>query len=178
MINKLRNILLISCLLCCVTHVSYAKDFQKDIQAVVLYKLVNYIFWPNNRGESSHHICLVNDAQMETYLTKIQKKAKERGDILKIHKINGDVESYLKNNICHVLFFSDESAKKNILKLAQLHKKNILTVSAAKNFSVNGGVEFSFINERLRLILNAKKIKDAGLQASSKLLRVSKVVEK
>ena len=176
MIDKIRNILLLSVLLFNTANVSYADGHQKDIQAVFLYNLVNYIFWPNDKNNNVHNICLVNDPSMENYLLQIQKRAKERGSIINVYNVNGVPDEYLKNKICHILFFSENAAKTSLSRLAGLHAKNVLTVSAAKNFSRNGSVEFAFLDGRLKLILNTKKLKESGLSASSKLLRLAKVV--
>ena len=174
MIDKIRNILLLSVLLFNTANVSYADGHQKDIQAVFLYNLVNYIFWPNDKNNNVHNICLVNDPSMENYLLQIQKRAKERGSIINVYNVNGVPDEYLKNKICHILFFSENAAKTSLSRLAGLHAKNVLTVSAAKNFSRNGSVEFAFLDGRLKLILNTKKKITAIAQKESKALLIQK----
>lgn len=176
MIYKIKNIFILFVLLFHATNVSYAQSSKKDIQAVFLYNLVNYIFWPNDMTNSFHNICLVNDPSMEDSFVQIQRKAKERGKVINVFKVTGSVDAFLKEKVCHILFFTDESEQTGQFNLKPIHDQHILTVSATKNFSQNGIVEFVFMDGRSKLILNVKNLKDSGLSASSKLLRLSKVI--
>jgi hypothetical protein len=62
--------------------------------------------------------------------------------------------------------------------LAKLKDKKILTVSDSKTFMNDGGmIRFLTENNKIRLVINLDEVKEAGLDISSKLLRLAEIYD-
>lgn len=160
------------------TSTSFARNDHKNIEAVFLYNLINYIFWPESK-QPPHvfNICLVGNPYIENSFREIQKKAKERKQVLNVYNLTGDNLKSIEEKKCHILYFSQASLQKRSYNIDKFHKANTLTVSGADGFGNIGAVELALVDGKLKLVINIKKVKQAGLSVSSKLLRLSKVVD-
>jgi hypothetical protein len=156
----------------------YASDKQKSIEAVFLYNLSHYVFWPEHRGEVEINICLVGTSYIGPYLKEVQKIDQTKNKILNVFHAE-NTQSVLNGDYkCHIVYFSKTFLKNNLSEIKSFHNLNALTVSSADQFSETGAVELGSFEGRLKLIINLKMVKEAGLSVSSKLLRLAKVVDR
>ena len=72
----------------------------------------------------------------------------------------------------HILFITEGAS----VGMASFRKKPILTVSDAHDFAERGGVvEFYTVENKIRLRINRRMARQAGLSISSKLLRLADI---
>ena len=78
---------------------------------------------------------------------------------------------------CHVLFIPKTEANNIDLILPSTEGSSVLTVGEVEGFAEEGGaVNFFVQDNKLRFEINPEVLKKANLQASSRLLRLAKIV--
>ena len=79
-----------------------------------------------------------------------------------------------KIKACHVLFISRSENDRVEQILQNLQGRNILTVSDIPDFAARGGmIELFMEKNKIRMRINLSAVKAAGLNISSKLLRLA-----
>ena len=79
---------------------------------------------------------------------------------------------------CHILFINPIPADSLPPIFEQLRGRPILTVSDIEDFAKKGGmIRFVTVQNKIRFRINVQAAKDAGLVLSSKLLRLSELVQ-
>lgn len=78
---------------------------------------------------------------------------------------------------CRIIFLSDLNVLNSSI-LEQMYKNHVLLVSDVAGFAARGGmIEFTLRDNKLKLVVNLKSVKQAGLKLSSKLLRMAEILE-
>ncbi len=79
---------------------------------------------------------------------------------------------------CHVVFVSAEAGKLSPRILSAARSKSILTVGETEGFAKRGGIiNFFLEGPKVRFEINPTAAERAGLQISSRLLRLARIVE-
>lgn len=150
---------------------SPSREYQ--VKAVFLYNFTQFIQWPPGAGSTgSFVIGVLGNDPFGPYLdqTIANEKVAGRTIVVKRFKEAADITT------CHILFVSALQADQGTLTM--LKRKNVLTVGDSGSFVSHGGIiRFYTENNKIRLQINLAAAKEAGLEISSKLLRVADVVE-
>ena len=78
---------------------------------------------------------------------------------------------------CHILYVSQSEKTRQQPILSALHNKPILTVSDIVGFSQKGGmITLINVDQQIQFEINPDAITRAGLEISSKLIELAKVV--
>jgi len=156
-----------------------AADREQAIKAVYLYNFLNYITWPQGQTQnknSSVALCIYGKDPFDGALTYIKKKADKKFKLLirNIDKLNPDNISS-----CHILYVSILSGKGPNDFGDNFNYTGVLTVSDIPGFAEKAGIiELVKNNDRIKLIINSRRLRSSGLKASSKLMKIAVILQK
>ncbi|WP_276374551.1 YfiR family protein [Chryseolinea sp. H1M3-3] len=150
---------------------------EHEVKAVYLFNFAQFVVWPSDVFESPASPIVIGILGKDPFGSYIEETVKDEiinGHSLVIQRYGSAKE--IKN--CHILFIHASLTPRLDNILNELKGKDILTVSDAKDFTKQGGM-VRFINERskIKLEINLNTVKTTGITISSKLLRLSEIVE-
>lgn len=158
--------------------VVHAETFTVDeVKAVYLLNFTSYITWPEDEFSdpvAPFKYCLFKEG------SPIREPMTEalRGESVGEHNIQFKIISLISAvKDCQVLYIDKEQSAhaKNILQ--ELADTAVLTVSDLPGFAkAGGGIELYTQAGRVKLLINVKKVDEARLTVSSKLLRVAELI--
>jgi len=154
---------------------------EEDIlKAVYSFKFGKFSEWPENKlntSQSAFGFCILGEnpfsqAALETIEGEFVKGLK-----LKIMIYDSGLLSNEALDQCHILYISQSEKKHQRTILLGLLKKPILTVSDIHGFCQKGGmITLININQQIQFEINPAAITRAGLEMSSKLIELAKIV--
>ena len=148
-------------------------DYQ--VKAGYLYYFTQFTDWPTNAFASADApivIGIVGENPFGNTLDElVQAKGKiVRGHPLVIRRLNAgdDLQS------CQILFFCRNEKEQLPALLQKLKGSHVLTVGDDNGFLDKGGmINFVLVQGKVKLEVNATAAEEAGLQISSKLLKLA-----
>lgn len=149
-----------------------AGDLETKVKVAYIYNFTKFIDWPDDDSEPIS-ICVIGSDPIRTMLGELSIR-EVKGRPLRIMRVKDS------NSIpsCHLLFISrsEESQIPSILQ--RLQGTRVLTVSDIPQFAKRGGM-ISFITERdrVKIEINQRTVRQAGLKVSAKLLEIARVVQ-
>ncbi len=152
-----------------------SKEYQ--VKAVFLFNFTQFVEWPPTAFTSPSDpfvIGILGDNPFGAYLEETIAGEKVMGHPLVVHHYNSTREI----TSCHILFISSCDTKKMKGMLSGIVNRSILTVSDMDNFAGFGGM-IGFINfdNKIKLQIKPTAAKGAGLNISSKLLRLAEIID-
>ena len=149
---------------------------ESQVMAVFLFNFTQFTEWPKNAFASPEAplvIGIVGNDPFGRYLEETVFGEAVHGHpiIVERYKTPADIRN------CHVLYISERDKDKLAEVLNSVRNKSILTISDHSDFSKMGGmIAFKKKNNKIKLQANPGAAKAAGLILSSKLLRVSDII--
>lgn len=153
---------------------SHTED-ERLFKAALIYNFAKFTTWPDGatKQPASLNLCTIGNSQLIDDLKKLH------GKNVKGRKVSiASVSRHDSFERCHILYIADNQKRyyKKIIK--KLNGKPVLTVSSIKNFANKKGIiQFYRDKGRTRLIINLDAARNAGLEISSRLLILAKVIE-
>ncbi|TAK57824.1 MAG: YfiR family protein [Bacteroidetes bacterium] len=149
---------------------------EYKFKAVYLFNFLQFIEWSPEAFQTSKSpiiIGILGDDPFRGTLEQTLEHETINGRTIQIQRMN-NIEK-IKN--CHLVFIpKSERAQLDVL-FSNFKNKNLLTISEIEGFAERGGcINFFIEDNKLRFEINVDAVHDAGLQVSSKLLRLAKVV--
>lgn len=150
-----------------------ADDLEYKIKAAYLYNFTKFISWPTPPS-STFNLCLVGNDPFQDALDSLEhKKALDKP----IRIFRYDQAKQVKD--CHIIYFDNPSSASNI------GQSNALLVASLNPdggdqafFSQAGGmIGFALEQDKVKLRINLKALKQSGLSISAKLIEVSTLVD-
>ena len=142
-----------------------------QLKAAFLFNFTQFVEWPQQAFSNSKEpfvIGVLGNNPFGDYLQQVVN-----GESWKSHPIV--VRNFRTNREAansHILFITEGAS----VGMASFRKKPILTVSDAHDFAERGGVvEFYTVENKIRLRINRRMAREAGLNISSKLLRLADI---
>lgn len=176
--NPLHAACLLAAALCCAGHgrAAAAAAKEAEVKAAFIYNFTQFVEWeapPSSGAAAGFDICVLGDDPVAQPLAALPS-AELKGAKVRVRLLAGEAEA----RSCRILFIS-RSARRDAAEAArQLRGPGVLTVSDAPRFARGGGVIGFFTeNNRIRLEINLKAAREAGLRVSSRLLEVSRLVQ-
>lgn len=170
--HRLRALAIVAALVAALAHAS-VRDYQ--VEAVFLFNFTQFVAWPSAAfdGEAAPIVIgVLGDDPFDGYL-----EATVRGETVAARSLA--VRRYRSADEigpCHVLFISRSEAGRIEQVVARLKSRNVLTVSDADGFIERGGmIRFVLESGHVKLRINIDAVRAAGLEPSSKLLRVAEI---
>lgn len=145
------------------------------LKAVFLYNFTQFVEWPDNSFSSDNApmiIGILGTDPFGSYLEETVAGEKINGHPLRVQYYN-TVEEI---GVCQILFINVADKTKREQIIAKLKGRNILTVSDAPDFLLQGGmIRFFTKQDKIKLQVNLEETKTANLVISSKLLRLVEI---
>jgi hypothetical protein len=153
-----------------------AMQREYEIKAAYLYNFINYIDWPENTFPGpggTITIGVVGQNPLGTALEVLNgKQVKGRTVVLKPILDAKDLDQ------CQIVFINSSEKARLPELLQKLKDSRALTVSEIDGFAQQGGI-INFISEhnKVRFEINPDAARRLGLNISSELLKLAKVVK-
>lgn len=150
------------------------ENLEYKIKAAYLYNFTKFITWPDLQG-ATFNICLVGGDPFQELLDSLEAKTVQDKPI-RIFRYDNIRQA--KN--CQIVYLDNpdtrvNAASPNTLLVGKL--SDSLTVSSQPFFAESGGmIGFALEQEKVKLHVNLKVLKQSGLGISAKLIEVSTIV--
>lgn len=142
------------------------REFQ--LKAVYLFHFAELAEWPSATPVS---ICLQGGSPLRGFLPALE------GQLIGGKPVHIRLNQYPDLSGCRILFVSDIDALTPLL-IERAKAQNVLLVSDAEGFAGKGGmIQFTLRENKLKLVINLSAARQAGIKFSSKLLRMSEILE-
>ncbi|MEW8508712.1 MAG: YfiR family protein [Candidatus Thiodiazotropha sp.] len=147
------------------------------LKAVFIYNFAKFTRWPAttwSTNNSSLRICTIGDDELSRALVQLNdKKVREHTVIIEPREFENSLGG------CHVLYIARSMRHMVKRTTNPIHLEPILTVSEIKDFTKHGGmIELYRIQGRIRFKINLRTARDAGLDLSSRLLKLAVEVQR
>lgn len=156
-------------------------DIEEDIlKAIYSFKFGKFTEWPKtklNDGNSTLGFCILGKNPFTQAALETIEAAVVKGRKLQIMIYESGLLSNDALDECHILYVSQSEKTRQQPILSALRDKPILTVSDIEGFSQKGGmITLINIDQQIQFQLNPGAITRAGLEISSKLIELAKIV--
>jgi YfiR/HmsC-like len=144
-----------------------------EVKAAFLYKFASFVEWPHDARNLPVFICVAGQDPFGGALDRVVKGKTINGREFVIRRLkSGDAVGE-----CHILFISGSERKRLRMALDRVQSAPVLTVGDMPEFCENGGaINFGVSDNRVQLEINPGATERAGLQVSSRLLSLAKIV--
>ena len=143
------------------------------VHANIIYHFTKYIDWPAEKKTSDFVIGIVGETPlMEALKASVKDKMAGKQKIV-IRQFSPTADNFN----CHILFLSaDESSR--VKKLASITSgTSTLLVSESEGLARKGScINFTIVNERLKLEINKTNVEKRGLSIATELLQLATTV--
>ncbi len=151
---------------------------ENQIKAVYLFNFAEFIRWPETafsmHPDTFHFCALSENNPVIRNLQKVIAGEKVKGRNLVFRHIENP--QLVKG--CQILYIQNHEFSAFNKFSSDIEKQNILSVSDTDDFVKRGGmIVLSKYNNRLRPTINIQRLKQAGLNASVKLLKLALIVK-
>ena len=146
------------------------------MKAAYVYNFTKFIEWATEDGGRDRAatviVCVLGSDPVGSALDEVASLESKGRPILVHHVRSGD-----HIPACHILYIATTEAERFEAVLAEVGSAGVLTVSDIPRFAERGGmIGFAIERGRVRIEINATRIRSSGLRISSKLLEVARVV--
>jgi len=150
---------------------------EYKLKAVFIYNFTHFVEWPQHtlqQNNSPFVIGILGKDPFGNYLIETiqNEKLRDHPLIMRQFKDVDEIDS------CHILFIDEPEENKMDEILSKLKGKSVLTVGDRAGFAENGGmIQLLTVDNKIRIQVNLNACKSAGLNVSSKLLRIVTIVD-
>jgi hypothetical protein len=147
------------------------------VKAAFLYNFAKFVKWPADAfsdAQSPFVLGIIGEDPFGSALDAIRRKSvgNRKLVITRLDKLE-DIKK------CHMLYISRPRENDLDQIFARLKGLNVLTVSDIEGFALKGGIIGLFkVGNKIRFEINVNSVKRSGLQVSSKLLNLARIVDK
>lgn len=145
---------------------------EYDVKAAFLLNFSRYVTWPAERSQPPFKICVYGSNPFGRRLTDAVRGELWQNRSIEVHVL----ETLSEGRTCHILYLP--AAAGDVLgDHWPIDAGATLTVGEHERFLTQGGmIRFFLENNRVRFSINQMTAEEAGLQISSRLLRLARVV--
>jgi hypothetical protein len=156
---------------------AFSQTSEYQLKAVFLYNFTHFVTWPESAfsaPDSPFQLCVIGEDPFGHYLDETVTSEKVGQHPIVVRRIQ-DLEN---SAACHMIFLSEKSpfTEQQVLSVVRDHP--VLVTGETPEFAERGGtIAFHVQDRRIRLQVNLRAARDANLAISSKLLKLSDVIE-
>jgi len=174
-----RNLLLslIIALIMSVFSTAFSQTSEYELKAVFLYNFTHFVTWPESAyssPDSPFQLCVIGEDPFGHFLDETVTSERVGEHPIVVRRIL-DLEN---SRACHIVFLSEKSPFSEEQVLAVVRDHPVLVTGETAEFAEKGGtIGFHVQDRKIRLQVNLRAARQANLSISSKLLKVSDVIE-
>lgn len=143
------------------------------LKAAFVYNFAKFAEWPALRTGQAIAVCIVGDDGMAAEFDKTANGKGIGGHVVAMTR-PVDTSTW---SACHVLFIADTEARRSAKELFLIRTAPVLTVSDAPGFARGSGLVELYVEDgRMRFAINVDALGRSGLQLSSRLLGLAKII--
>ncbi len=152
------------------------------VKAAYLYNFAKFIEWPDQASEDDQApfvIGVLGEDPFGRILDDTVKGKKIAKRPIEIRRLRwSKQEDRAKLERCHILYISESERHRTDHIISVLEERPLLIVSDIHEFAHSGGM-IGFVLEKGRIVfeINREALERARLKASSKLLKLARIVE-
>lgn len=150
---------------------------EYQVKAAYIYNFTQFMDWPTNAFATTNApvvIGILGEDPFGRILDEVVRNEVVRGRPLVVKRLRPDED--LRD--CCVLFISRSEKERLPAVLHQLRGSPVLTISDSNGFAQQGGmVNLILVNQTVKMEINQTAVETAGLQVSSKLLKLARIVK-
>lgn len=148
---------------------------EYQVKAAMLFNVAKFVEWPaddSGSNKDAFRMCVIGRNPFGTALEGLKGKPVKGRPLLPVQLADID-----EIGACKVLFIS-RSEKRNLAAiLNSAGRSGVLTVSDIDRFAASGGIiGFVEVEGKIRLEVNLAAAQQAGLNISSQLLKLARIV--
>jgi len=146
---------------------------EYEVKAAFLYKFASFVDWPEPARNEAVGICIVGRDPFGSALERVVegKTIGGRGFVVRRFK------DWKASAPCHILFVGGLDPQRLRAVLGQVRHETILTVGDVTGFCESGGgINLIVVDSKVKLEINPDATGRSGLQVSSKLLSLARIV--
>lgn len=152
-----------------------SKQPEYHVKALCLGALADYVTWPGSQDRSKPLVVgILGTSRFERHLEVLYATKPIKGRKVELTYLSSPVGL----NRCHILFICDSESERlsNILRL--LRGRPVLTIGDTPDFAHRGVmINLVMVNERIQFEVNLNAAKASGMEISSHVLKLAKLVE-
>jgi hypothetical protein len=146
---------------------------EYDVRAAFILNFVRYVEWPPPERQAPLQICVLGENPFGDRLTAVVSGEQWQGGVMEVRLV-ADVRSA---TACHLLYVPAAAMSRFTAGAALVTARPVLTVGEHERFLDEGGIMRLFVEEnRVRFSVSQRSADRAGLQISSRLLRLARSV--
>jgi hypothetical protein len=146
---------------------------EYQVKAAFLLNFTRFVEWPLNISKAPINLCLFKDDPFGNALDEVIRGKTINGHELLVHRIN-DLPGL---KACQLVFVSNSEDKYLPEVLESLKGVSALVVGESEDFAERGGgLQFYLEDHKVRFCANVDALQRAGLNVSSKLLALARIV--
>jgi hypothetical protein len=146
---------------------------EYEVKAAFLYKFASFVEWPEALRHQPLGICVVGEDPFGSALERVVEGKTVGGREIAIRRF----KAWQTGAPCHIVFVGGSEGQRLRAVLAPLQHETILTVGDVPGFCESGGaINLTVMDSRVKLEINLDATARSGLQISSKLLNLARIV--
>jgi len=148
-------------------------SLEYDVRAAFILNFVRYVEWPPAHRQPPLRICVLGENPFGDRLTAVVAGEQWQGAAIEVQV----VPDLGRGAECHLMYVPGSATSRFTSGAALLAGRAVLTVGEHEHFLDQGGIMRLFLeNNRVRFSVNQQSADRAGLQMSSRLLRLARAV--
>jgi hypothetical protein len=148
---------------------------EYEVKAAFIYNFAKFVEWPEgafSSGNAAINLCVTDEGPSMKAFESVRGKTVKGREI-----VVGQCDEIQDIAACHILFVSSSGKKRPGQVLEAVKGRRILTVGDEKGFARLGGIiNFITVDNKISFEINPDAAKRAGLEISSKLLKLAEIV--
>ena len=146
---------------------------EYEVKAAFLLNFVRYVAWPPAQRQAPFNMCVLSTNPFGERLNEALAGETWEGEAMSLRRISETREA----RSCHMLYVPASATGRFVSNHSQLLQRPVLTVGETRAFLTSGGMIQLFVEDsKVRFSVNQAAAEAAGLQISSRLLRLAREV--
>ena len=144
---------------------------EYEVKAAYLFNFMQYVDWPPGPAAPAGEVvlCVAGRDPFDGVLDRTVRDRQSRGRTIRVTRVS----AVSQIDPCHVLFVAGTNTTIIDAWLLAARDRPVLTVGEEAGFAEAGGMVGFVVGETVRFEVNVRAVRRAGLEVSSRVLRLA-----